>query len=204
MLLLDPSPKGGLGIWQARKANTTLLGKLVWNLHQNYDKLWVDIIRSKYLGDSPFLFAPKKDGSFTWNSISKAKEVLREGFNFRLGNGESSIWYVPWASNTTRLSVEVLYVDIHDPALCIKDTTIDGNWNLNAPYTFLPPNIIEHISSPSPCIHYYVQYCFPWSDNLAGIYSATEGYKWLANNNHNVNTNNTDMSWNWIWQIPAP
>jgi len=35
---------GGLGIRSARDANISLLGKLVWDLIQKNDKLWVHML----------------------------------------------------------------------------------------------------------------------------------------------------------------
>jgi hypothetical protein len=42
-----PKKHGGLGIRQAREANSCLLGKLVWDLVQSNDKLWVRLLSNK-------------------------------------------------------------------------------------------------------------------------------------------------------------
>lgn len=38
---------GGLGICVAREANSAILGKLVWDLFKDYDKLWVHVVKDK-------------------------------------------------------------------------------------------------------------------------------------------------------------
>lgn len=43
--ITKPKKHGGLGIRRAREANTALLGKLVWDIQQKKDKLWVEVIR---------------------------------------------------------------------------------------------------------------------------------------------------------------
>lgn len=131
--ITKPKKEGGLGIRMARESNTAMLGKLVWDLHSSADKLWVTLMKHKYVGDNPFLDTPKKQGSIVWNSIMKAKGVLRDGYDFRLGNGSSSFWSVPWSS-FGKLLDQVWYVDIHDMDLTIADVFQDGNWNFNSLY----------------------------------------------------------------------
>lgn len=121
-----PKKSGGLNVRIAREANTFLLVKLVWDIHtNNNNKLWVQTICSKYLGDLCVLKVPKKNCSTTWNSVMKARGVLRDGFNFWLGYGATSLWYSPWTS-FGKLSQSVLFVDIHNTSLCIRDMIIDG------------------------------------------------------------------------------
>lgn len=93
---LNPSGWGGLGIRTARETNTAMLGKLVWDMQCNSEKLWVQMMTNKYVKGVPFLQTPLRYGSPTWNSIFKAKEALKEGSHFRVGNGESLFWYSPW------------------------------------------------------------------------------------------------------------
>jgi len=108
-----PKSLGGLGVRVARNANTALLGKLVWDIHTNTNKSWVHILSNKYLGNSSALDVRKKNGSTTWNSILKARSVLRDGFVFRLGNSTTSFWYSSWTTLGNFASM-VSWVDIHD------------------------------------------------------------------------------------------
>lgn len=82
---------GGLGVRISRFENTAMLGKLVWDIHQKSNKLWVEVVRSKYLGTNHILDIPSKNGSVTWNAIMKTRDAMREGFVFRLGDGSSSL-----------------------------------------------------------------------------------------------------------------
>lgn len=88
---------GGLGIRMAREANTSLLGTLVWDLQKRSSKLWVEVLTHKYGSEGCFLDERKKPGSCTWNLITKAKAVLKDGFCMRLGNGNSFFWYDSWS-----------------------------------------------------------------------------------------------------------
>lgn len=86
-----PKKDGGLGVRRAREANTAMLGKLVWDMQHDTNKLWVQLVKAKYYQSSMFLFAKPKTGSHTWNSISKAKLALQEGYSFKLGDGNTPI-----------------------------------------------------------------------------------------------------------------
>lgn len=82
----SPKQYGGLGVREARISNTALLGKLVWNLMHNSNKLWVEVLAHKYLGKASILScAPKQNASSTWRSIQKTAIILKDGFAFRLG-----------------------------------------------------------------------------------------------------------------------
>jgi hypothetical protein len=122
--ITKPKKLGGLGIRKAREANTSLLGKLVWNIHQNNDALWVQVLKHTYLKEETLLNTTKKLGSVTWNAIMKALLALKEGFQFRLGNRNISFWFTNW-SGSGILANHVLYVDIHDLEMRVRDVYID-------------------------------------------------------------------------------
>lgn len=75
-----PRKLGGLGIRKTRKANTAMLGNLVWDVHTDSDKLWVQISRHKYVKQESFLDIIKKLGFVIWNSIMKAKYACSQGW----------------------------------------------------------------------------------------------------------------------------
>lgn len=187
----------------ARESNTTMLGKLVWDIHINEDKMWVKLLRHKYIGEQQFLDVPKKPGSVVWNSIMKAKSVLRNGYEYRLGNGMSSFWYDPW-TKFGRLCDQVWYVDIHDTQLKVAEIAQNGTWQLSQLYTQLPINVLETISAMPVCLNANISDGFTWKGNLDGIYSAKAGYLWLTTVNANTGHHDNLNSWKWIWRLPVP
>lgn len=60
----------------------------------------------------------------------KSRNLLQNGFNFRLGNDMSSLWNSSWAVFGP-LAKLVPYVDIHDSQLCITDVIQNGAWNFD-------------------------------------------------------------------------
>lgn len=72
-----PRAYGVLGIREARLSNTALLGKLVWNLIHEHEKLWVRVLLAKYSPIGNVLCQSNTSGaSFTWRSIMKVVSAL--------------------------------------------------------------------------------------------------------------------------------
>lgn len=67
----------------------------------------------------------------------KAREVIREGYHFRIGNDQSLFWYAPWTSFGP-LCTHIFVVDIHDIALHIKDLFYNNHWHReNIPNSYI-------------------------------------------------------------------
>jgi len=73
---------GGLGIRKVHEANTAMLGKLVWILHQESNVLWAQVLKHKYVKRTTFLDMNKKLGSSVWNTIRKLSLCLKMVVNF--------------------------------------------------------------------------------------------------------------------------
>lgn len=137
-----PTKWGGLGIRRARQQNTAYLGKLLWEVVQDSDKLWVQLLRGKYVKEKHSFSAFQRKGSSIWNSIRKCFTSLQSGFSFKIGIGNTSLWFTPWLT-TMPLSLLVPFVDIHDVDLCISDLWRDDTWQLHMLYTQLPLEVID-------------------------------------------------------------
>jgi hypothetical protein len=200
--ITKPKKLGGLGIRKAREANTSLFGKLVWDIHRNKNALWVQVLKHKYLREEDILNATKKPGFVTWNAIMKAMLSLKDGFQFRIGNGNSSFWFTNWSGSGV-LANQVMYVDIHDLEMRIRDVYIEDNWNFHSLYTIMPPEVTNRLRSISMSLNPSVTDCYTWRGNLNGIYTARDGYFWL--NRHTFALNNlSGVTWSWLWCLPAP
>lgn len=77
-----PNRDGGLGVRPTRLCNIALLGKMVWDLTNSPNKLWVQLISQNYCGREEFINCKMKKGSNTWLSVLKARQVLQQGFSF--------------------------------------------------------------------------------------------------------------------------
>lgn len=90
--ITQPKTRGGLGIHNARESNISLLGKYIWDMIHNHNKLRVKLLYAKYLKGTSILEAHHTSGvSPVWNAIVKTVDELKHGFKYRVGKGDLSI-----------------------------------------------------------------------------------------------------------------
>lgn len=75
-----------------------MLAKQGWRLLTEPDSLCARVLEAKYFPDGDVLTTQPKEGmSYTWRSILKGIEVLKQGVIKRVGDGASiKIWADPW------------------------------------------------------------------------------------------------------------
>jgi frataxin-like iron-binding protein CyaY len=177
--MTKPKKLGGLGLRSARDANICLLGKLVWDILQSKDKLWVNIFSHRYDAGIKILQASDKQGSsHIWSSIIRAKAILREGFTWRVGSGSSSFWFCPW-SVIVCFSKLVPYIDIHDLQLTVKDVINSNNPHSHILYTNLPHTALDITNNTHTMFNDQIADTFIWSSNKSGVYTTKSGYEWI-------------------------
>jgi len=202
--ITKPKGSGGLGIRAARITNTSLLGKLVWDIMHSSNKIWVQLLSTKYSPNTHMLRASSPSScSSIWAAIIRAKIVLHEGFKWRHGSGNSSFWFTSWSSSGP-LTPLVPYIDIHDLQLTIKDVISSPTPHTNILYTTLPAEVANHINNLNVRFNDSVEDTFVWSPNINGVYTAKSGYHWLLSHSNNNNTASASISWNWIWSLRLP
>ena len=133
--IAQPIIEGGLGLKPTHLANTCLLGKLVWSLINDKDKLWVAILSHKYLGDQSILEASCPTAcSAIWRAIFKTAYILKDGFRVQLGDGSFSFWFDPWTHEGPLCNM-VDFIHISDSQLMVKDCWEEGSWMLDNIWT---------------------------------------------------------------------
>ena len=189
---------GGLGLRKARQVNTSLLGKLVWGLLHEKNKLCVQILTHKYLGQANVFNAVcSVSSSPIWKAISKTAVELKDGFRIRIGDGSSSLWYDEWIKDGSICSL-VDYVYVSDSNFLVKDCWSNGVWNFNYLYTPLTQSIKSKIEEVLVTIFSEIADCWVWVGSLSGVYSASSCYNWFHS------SSDSGESWKWIWRIHAP
>ncbi|KAJ1397799.1 Serine/threonine-protein kinase, active site [Sesbania bispinosa] len=144
------------------------LGKRIWELHHNSSKLWV-----------------------------QAGSCLKDGFRFKVGNGDVSFWYEDWR-NEGPLCDSVLFVDIHDTQMRVRDVWHEDRWHLNQLFTILSSEIISNLQNRVLHLNDAVPDVIHWEPNISGVYSVKEGYKWLMNRDFQAFSTE---AWDWIWKM---
>lgn len=72
-----------------------MLGKLVWCLIHDSQKLWVKMMEAKYLMDGDiFAHSLPTDGFLLGDLYTFVQ--LKDGYRFRFGSGDSSFWFDTW------------------------------------------------------------------------------------------------------------
>jgi hypothetical protein len=92
-----PKSNGGLGFRDIHAFNLSMLAKQSWRLIRDPGSLCARILRAKYYPHGDILKARKSGSlSYTWRSIMKGVQVLKDGVIWRVGNGEKiNIWNDP-------------------------------------------------------------------------------------------------------------
>ncbi|XP_019420679.1 PREDICTED: uncharacterized protein LOC109330862 [Lupinus angustifolius] len=168
--MTNPMRHDGMRIQESILSNTTLLGKLVWNLMYNGDKLWVKVLHQKYLQDAFVMDATTSTHcSYTWKGIVKAKNELKRGFLWRLGSRTISLWSDHWMEEGNLCSL-VDYVHIIDTQLRVKDVWSNGIWDLSIYYTPMLEALRQLICAQ---LNWGV-YCFFGLPMLRALYGLTQ------------------------------
>lgn len=81
---------GGLGFRDIYGFNLALLGKQCWSLIKRPNALVSRVLKARYYPSCHLLDAKRPGGvSYTWSGIWEAKEEMKKGLRWVLGDGES-------------------------------------------------------------------------------------------------------------------
>ncbi|XP_072074409.1 uncharacterized protein [Arachis hypogaea] len=114
---ITPKRTGGLGIRDTTYANMALLKKLVWDCLNNSEKLWVQVLKHKYLrNQSGMNENGRNSSSATWKNIVSAYEHLREGLHWNIGDVHKSVcnWNWLWNTNILEKFKFTMWLGLHD------------------------------------------------------------------------------------------
>jgi hypothetical protein len=89
---------GGLGFRDLHIFNIAMLARQAWRLLMVPNALCSQVLRAKYFPTGNLLEARPRGGmSYTWRSILKGLQLLKDGLIWRVGNGKTiNIWKNPW------------------------------------------------------------------------------------------------------------
>ena len=70
------------------KFNEAMLAKQVWHLWNDQSSLFYQVFKAKYFPNGLIFYAKVSFGSYVWQSILKARRVITNGMQWRIGDGE--------------------------------------------------------------------------------------------------------------------
>ena len=83
-----PKLYGGLDFRELEKFNLALLGKQIWRLIHNTDSMFYKVFKARFFPTCSVLESGvKSNGSYAWQSILKAREVVKQGAYWQIGDG---------------------------------------------------------------------------------------------------------------------
>lgn len=192
-----PKSKGGLGFRNLFGFNIALLGKHIWNFMQNPSSLVAKIFKAKYFPSSHVLKATKgSDPSYIWASIWTAKEELKSGFRWVLGNGDDIVATTdPWLRKKADFRVD------NNPIYTGRSEKISSlfipnqkKWNT----TLVRSNFLRHdadaiLAVPIPQRDSVDRIAWMGSNN--GIYSAKTWYHFWYNSKFGSDGVSQNVGW---------
>nr|KYP46934.1 Putative ribonuclease H protein At1g65750 family [Cajanus cajan] len=89
--LCKPKDGGCLGLREARKVNLSFMMKNCWALCSQPNKLWVQVVQSKYVcGEDIISVIHKKPTSNLWRGICEVWDKVVHNIAWNIGNGKST------------------------------------------------------------------------------------------------------------------
>jgi len=125
---------------------------------------------------------------------------FENGFKFKIGNGETSLWYNSWVEKEP-LCNRVLYVHYHDLHFRIKDIVDANSWSLGSLYTILDSDTKQKISLLKPLLVGDMPDVWVWESVISGTYTTKDAYKWLLDPSR---LHLQHIGWSWIWRLKVP
>lgn len=96
--LCSRKEKGGLGYRDLHLFNLAMLARQAWRMVMNPNSLCARLLTARYCPEGSIMEAKEGPGiSYSWQSILRGVQALKEGIIWRVGDGESiRIWEDPW------------------------------------------------------------------------------------------------------------
>lgn len=97
-LMTKSKKDGGLGFRDLHGFNLAMLAKQAWRILTEPESLCARVLKARYFPNTSIVEAQANPGiSYTWRSILKGVELLKEGLICTIGDGTSvKIWSDPW------------------------------------------------------------------------------------------------------------
>ena len=88
--LCEAKEVGGMGFKDIENLNNALLAKQVWRMMNNLDSLCFRVFKARFFRNCSILDVEEKaTGSYVWKNILSARDVIREGMVWRIGDGQT-------------------------------------------------------------------------------------------------------------------
>lgn len=122
--------RGGIGFRDLSLFNQALLAKQSWRIMRDPESLLSKVLKGRYCRNGDFLNAPEgSNSSLVWKSIVWGRDLFKEGFRWRVGNGRHIyIDHDPWIPRQGSRTPVVVLAAMKGRRVC--ELILDnGDWN---------------------------------------------------------------------------
>uniref|UniRef100_A0A2N9GI95 Reverse transcriptase domain-containing protein n=1 Tax=Fagus sylvatica TaxID=28930 RepID=A0A2N9GI95_FAGSY len=209
--LCKSKASGGIGFRELGCFNEALLAKQVWRLMHNPSSLFYKVFKAKYFPRCSILEAnPVSTSSYAWKSIMSARDLIKKGSTWRVGNGSDiCIWgdrWLPSPCNQLISSPPIPPSNLSHVAHLIDHQSRTWKEELIRE-TFLPHDAGAIMGIPLSS--HPQSDCLVWGGTRNGRYAVRSGYHLLIQEKAQADPgpfDTTEMTnlWHSIWSLQVP
>nr|KYP62996.1 Putative ribonuclease H protein At1g65750 family [Cajanus cajan] len=201
-VICTPKLDGGLGLRSSRVLNSLFCMKNCWQICTHPEKLWVQVVRSKYnCGNDLLPFVGRKANSSNfWKGLCSVWEPFRKGLVWRIGDGcSTNFWFDHWIPAIPKLISEAdHFVPMQEINKHVADYVDQfGEWNLSSIEHLLPPDIFNVILGQSAPGLSPDKDVLAWKNAADGEFSLKKGYEFLCPVGVSSRQKVFKLLWNW-------
>lgn len=198
--VIKEKENGGLGIRATGMMNMAFMAILGWRMITEKEKLWSQILMTKYIGEFKGLISIKaKNGSSNaWCGIAEAITMVKNGFRSQIHNGQKTKFlHDCWADEEplSRDNEEILSHKMVDDYWSERD-----GWDWNAIGTLFPEHVLRKIEMKTITDDTNARDELYWTHESSSMLSVKSAYSVI--NGHNVSVQ--DNKWKAIWKTKVP
>lgn len=197
---------GGLGFRDLHGYNSALLGKQCWNFLNNPTSLVARVFKARYFNNTSLFEASRGGGvSYIWSGMWQAKEALKNGFKWVLGNGENiRIFEDPWIRGKDRFMADNTHTGT-SWGMKVRELFIPGEkqWDeskVNSIVTTVDAKAILAIPIPKSQVPDRIA----WAFSPDGKYSVKSGYKYWHDRFSDCKHEVSSQGWAKLWKLEVP
>lgn len=196
-----PKSQGGLGFRSLRSNNEAHMMKLAWQLTKNKEKLWVQVVQSKYNCGNDVVpnVMRKGNSSNVWRGIAIVWNKFLDGLIWRVGNGRSiRFWQDPWLTSHYTLENSInLELSISERESRLIDKVVyNVGWDETKIRLLLPNEISDSILSLIPPCDDAGQDTLAWRYSSNGTFDIKSAYEYLTPSSNS----SSDRVWHFLWK----
>ena len=198
---------GVLGFKDLVKFNEAMLAKQMWRLMSDRTSLFFRVFSAKFFPSRLVFDAKKSKGSYTWQSVQKARNVIEKGMLWRIRDrNQVPLFHDNWIPG--KFPTKAVPSRIEALSEAKVSTMIDPKskeWNVELLRNFIAPFLAHKILSIS--IYRTVQDdILVWPRSKCGSYMVRTGYQLLCEleNSEGASSSNPAMEkafWNCLWNL---